>query len=260
MNSTEVAWTATSREIPAPVPPPVTNAASDSSGPSVPARRRLRSVALFGWLGLALLCRGDVSARAAGPADPDGDRKPLINAGDFPAGWNFHPADKQAKLSDTWKVVKDAESGEPVLVCLGKPLGYIRTKDAYDDFELSVEWRYVSDPNCNSGLLLYTNGTDKIWPKSVQVQLHRPLVGSIFPLGGARSAARATVKDLKLEIGEWQKCAVTSRDGTVSVAINGRKVSEIRGCDPKKGCIALQSEGSEIHFRRMVVRSLKPSE
>lgn len=179
----------------------------------------------------------------------------LIDAVEFPKGWEFHAADKGVRLSDTWRVVQDGD--EPVLVCAGNPPGYLRTVDAYDDFELSVEWKYAKDPNCNSGLLIYTGGADRIWPRSVQVQLHRPLAGSIFPIGGARTDGRATVKDLKLAVGEWQKCIVTCRAGTISVVINGKKVSEVAGCDPKKGHIALQSEGSEIHFRRMTLRRLK---
>ena len=41
--------------------------------------------------------------------------------------------------------------------------------------------------------------------------------------------------------------------------INGIKLGEVTGCDPSKGAIALQSEGSEIHFRNLVVEELAPA-
>jgi len=33
-------------------------------------------------------------------------------------------------------------------------------------------------------------------------------------------------------------------------------LGEVNGCDPSTGAIALQSEGSEIHFRNLVVEIL----
>jgi hypothetical protein len=45
-------------------------------------------------------------------------------------------------------------------------------------------------------------------------------------------------------------------DGKLSVVINGKKAGEVTGCMPRKGAIALQSEGAEIHFRNVWVREM----
>ena len=48
-----------------------------------------------------------------------------------------------------------------------------------------------------------------------------------------------------------------AKSGRVSVVINGKKVGEVTGCKPSVGSIALQSEGSEVHFRRIMLKPLE---
>jgi hypothetical protein len=92
-----------------------------------------------------------------------------------------------------------------VLRCTGSPTGYLRTRQAYKDFRVSFQWRYPENVNGNSGVLVHTTGPDKIWPRSIQVQLHAPKAGSVT------------------------------------------------GCLPNSGHLALQSQGSEVHFRNIRV-------
>lgn len=191
---------------------------------------------------------------------PTGEMQPLFDAETFPKGWSFYSAEKEARLQDTWKVIASRENEPPVLVCLGKPFGYIRTTKEYENFQFGLEWKYLKDPNGNSGVLLHTNGEDTIWPKSIQIQLHRPTAGSIFPSPGARTENTLEVKDVQLAVDQWHKCVITSRDGRISVSINGNKVGEVTGCEPRKGSIALQSEGSRIHFRNVWVREINSGE
>lgn len=201
---------------------------------------------------LLTICLSDFVARAEKPENPAVN---LLDAKTFPQDWIFHSSDSSAKLGDTW-TVKDVDS-VPVLFCKGKPSGYLRTKAEHENYELTLEWMYPGDPNCNSGILVHA-GKDKVWPASIQVQLHRPFAGSIFPLKGATTTNRVTVKDLKLETSKWHTCKIVSQGDTVTVWINDKKVGEVTGCSPKKGYIALQSEGSEIRFRKITLKSLPP--
>lgn len=175
----------------------------------------------------------------------------LLKTGEFPSGWSYHSAVESSRIDDTWKVIKSEDNkADDVLVCLGKPFGYIRTKDTFQDFDLHLEWKYPKDANGNSGVLVHTMDDDKIWPKSIQVQLHQPTVGSIFPSGGAKTANMLTVKDQKLPVNIWHKLRVLSQQGRLVVFVNEKKVGEVTGCEPREGNISLQSEGSEVHFRR----------
>lgn len=193
---------------------------------------------------------------SAMPAIADTDKPEMLVKDDFPKGWKHFSAEKDLALDKTW--VMDSESGEPFLKCLGNPFGYIRTEAEYENYEFGLKWRYVDDPNSNSGILLHTSADeDRIWPKSIQIQLHRPKVGSVFPSGEAKADNRLEVRDLELPLKKWNTCVVTCAEGRISLVINDRKLGEVTGCVPNKGAIALQSEGAEIHFQKLWVRPLK---
>lgn len=180
----------------------------------------------------------------------------LFQADTFPTGWKYFSAENGSKLQDVWQTVKSAD-GDDVLICRGKPFGYIRTQKLHRDFEFRIEWMYPKDANGNSGVLIHTGKEDKIWPNSIQVQLHGPTAGSIFPSGETKTDNKLMVRDLSKPVGQWNTCVITSKAGTISVVINGKKSGEVSGCLPKSGSISLQSEGSEIHFRRVMLKPLK---
>ena len=183
---------------------------------------------------------------------------------DFPKGWIHFSSEPASLLNATWQIPKELEASKDpkdlVLICLAKPDGYVRTEKEYENFELSLEWKYPTDPNGNSGILLHTIEKDMIWPKSIQVQLHRPTAGSVFPSNGAKVDNPLPAKDLSKPIGEWNDCVITSLEGKISVTLNGHKIGEVSGCMPHKGCVGLQSEGSEIHFRNLRIKPLAPAE
>jgi hypothetical protein len=181
-----------------------------------------------------------------------------VDLGAFPQGWTFYSAMKDVSVTDTWKVIKegDGENVEEILKCLGTPNGYLRSNKIYKNFELNLEWRFPTDPNGNSGILVHTASENKIWPNSIQVQLHGPTTGSIFPLGEAMSANNLQIRDQKLASNQWHRCTIRSLDGRISVSINGALLGEITGCTMEGGSISLQSEGSEVHFRRILIKEL----
>jgi hypothetical protein len=51
---------------------------------------------------------------------------------------------------------------------------------------------------------------------------------------------------------------VESRDGRLTLAVNGKVVSGASACRPRRGYICLESEGSECHFRNLRIRE-RPS-
>ncbi|SFH83776.1 3-keto-disaccharide hydrolase [Planctomicrobium piriforme] len=212
---------------------------------------------LTGGLICLLLC----TAAAAGGADtvsPPAANDRITLSGRFPGEtWQFFSGKKDARLEETWKIINDADSGQPVLICTGEPHGYIQTARSFAAFEMELEWRYPRDANGNSGILLFVNGEPRLWPASVQVQLYQPEAGSTFPNGSAKTGNELRkVPPLSKPVNNWNRCHIVCRAGTVTVTINGQKVGEVTGCDPQSGAIGLQSEGSEIHFRNVVIRPL----
>lgn len=168
--------------------------------------------------------------------------------------WIGYSADEKFTVNDVWATIGEGE--DQILVCKGKPFGYLRTAKEYSDYELQFEWKFASDPNGNSGILIHTSGADKIWPTAVQVQLHRPTVGSIFPTGEAKTDITLKVNDPSAVKDGWNKCEIVSKDGKIAVTINDKKRGEVSGCVPKQGHVAFQSEGAEVHFRKISLRTL----
>jgi hypothetical protein len=180
-------------------------------------------------------------------------RNLLSTEGTLGPDWLYCPGRTDAAVELTWLVVEAGQGRE--LRCTGEPQGYIRTVAHYRDFDFGLEWKYPSDENGNSGILVYTAGEDRVWPTAVQVQLHQPKTGSVFGSGEAQVDPEIDTKNhFSRPVGEWNELLVSSRNGVLSVTINGRPVGEVSVRNPADGAIGLQSEGSEIHFRNIWLR------
>ena len=59
------------------------------------------------------------------------------------------------------------------------------------------------------------------------------------------------------KFGEWNEYEITCNGGDITLAVNGVKVNEGKNGNLKKGRIALQSEGAEIHFKDVVIKPMK---
>lgn len=193
---------------------------------------------------------------AAAPISPKGRGEVLFNGTDL-TGWTvFSSSDPGA--TPVWSV-KDG-----VMVCAGNPAGYIKTESAYTDFVLTLEWRWNPETKAggNSGVLLRVNGEDKVWPRSVEAQLHSGNAGDFWNIGEmamtvdpARANGRNTKKmtDAEKPVGEWNRYVISCVGDTITLKINGQLVNEATGVERIAGPIALQSEGTEIHFRNIAV-------
>lgn len=199
-------------------------------------------------------------------AEPARKEVPLLTmqtpAGEI-AGWKSFHQESSVKTGDVWKLADDG-----VLVCKGKPLGYLYTDKSYTDFVLTLEWR--SPPGKkpgNGGVLIRMTGPHKVWPKSLEAQLNAGSEGDFWGLDGYALSGPADrlktieqsqfgkltnvkrAKDAVKAPGEWNRYEIVADGGTVILKINGQEVNRATGCDVVSGPILLTSEGDEIHFR-----------
>lgn len=148
-----------------------------------------------------------------------------------------------------------------VLVCTGRPAGYIQTAKPYDNFVLKLEWRWPEgkEPG-NSGVLVRKVGEDTVWPKSVEAQLQNGSAGDFWNIGDfamttdpARLNGRNTKKTHGNEgpIGQWNEYEIVVDGGDIVLMVNGEELNRASGVEVVPGTICLQSEGSEIHFRNV---------
>ena len=49
---------------------------------------------------------------------------------------------------------------------------------------------------------------------------------------------------------------MTGNDGVIKLEVNGKEVSGVGACNPRKGYLALESEGAECHFRNLRIKEL----
>ena len=136
---------------------------------------------------------------------------------------------------------------------------------------LKLEWRFnpVTKQAGNSGVLLRVVGPDKVWPKSVEAQLQSGAAGDFWLIDNARLDTRPDLVDQgtprhrvrtktnEKPIGEWNEYEITVVGGMVSLKVNGEVLNEGTNAEEVPGKIALQSEGSEIHFRNIRLTPIK---
>ncbi|GAB4135369.1 MAG: DUF1080 domain-containing protein [Planctomycetaceae bacterium] len=203
-------------------------------------------------------------------ADSPAGEQNLFNGKDL-SGWTFFLVDKNAKMEDVWSV-KDG-----LLVCKGKPMGYLATKQKFKNFKLIVEWRWAPGKKPgNSGVLMRITGKPKMLPNCMEAQLMNGNAGDMYGFQGFKidgdASRRRDVKKHKLagylralkkirgnenKPGEWNRYEIIVHNDHVTLSVNGKKVNEATGCDVRAGQIGLQSEGGEIHFRKVALTPLK---
>jgi hypothetical protein len=182
-------------------------------------------------------------------------------------GWSTYFQDESVKASDVWSV----QNG--VINCKGKPNGYLRTVEEYSDYKLHLEWRWVGEPT-NSGVLLHTQGEDKIWPLCVEAQLMHNNAGdfvtiqhgSVITVRGEKHTPPAD-KIFKVvpkehpsnekQPGQWNSYDIICKDDTIKLYVNGKLQNSATEVSLTSGNIGLQSEGSEIEFRNIYLERLK---
>ena len=179
-------------------------------------------------------------------------------------GWEHYLVEPDLKMADVWSI------RDGLLVCKGEPMGYLATKREFTSFRLIVEWRWApGKPAGNSGVLMRIVGKPQALPKCVEVQLKSGSAGDIYGFHGfqvkgdakrsksaegelfGKLSGVSRIKGADNEPGQWNQYDITLNGGKISVVVNGQKVNEAFDCDIVSGKIGVQSEGGEIHFRKV---------
>lgn len=198
-------------------------------------------------------------------ADEEGFR-PLFNGQDL-SGWvNVNCAPETFTVRDG------------IIVSTGIPTGMLRTDQQYENFILEMEWKHIK-PGGNAGLFVHGDpltapGTP--FARGIEVQIldgrnsdTYTSHGDVFAIHGAtmtpdrphpKGWARCLPSEQRCKpAGEWNHYRVESRDGTIKLSVNGKEVSGGTKCNPRRGYLCLEAEGSECHFRNIKIKELPSS-
>ena len=200
-----------------------------------------------------------------------------------------------------WKVLGEKDfvnvNGQPdtwtwkdgLLSCTGQPIGVMRTRQMFTNFELVVQWRHLR-PGGNSGVFVWVSEESlkdlkpNALPHGIEVQIldhgyteqyekrsgkkadFFTTHGDVFPVGkskmkpfpptspnGSRSFPR---KQLSKGASEWNHYYVRGINGEVRLWVNGEEVSGGDSCEPRTGYLCLESEGSPVEFKNIRLREL----
>ncbi|MBI3463805.1 MAG: DUF1080 domain-containing protein [Planctomycetes bacterium] len=173
--------------------------------------------------------------------------------------------------------------------CTGTPVGVIRSKQPYSNFELVAQWRHLKSAG-NSGIFVWTTDDSlkalkrNQLPHGIEVQVldHGyteqyekqtgkkadwfTTHGDVFPVGRSTMTPFPPVapdgkrsfpsKHLSKGVGEWNHYYVRAINGEVRLWVNGEEVSGGTGCNPHSGYLCLESEGSPVEFKDLRIRVL----
>lgn len=174
--------------------------------------------------------------------------------------------------------------------CTGRPVGVMKTKVPYKNFELVAQWRHLESAG-NSGIFVWApesaleaakRGTlprggievqildsgyvEKYEKKSGKKADFFTTHGDVFAVGkskmkpfpplspnGSRSFPR---KHRSKPTGEWNHYYVRGINGEIRLWVNGEEVSGGSGCEPAEGYLCLESEGAPVEFKQIRIRPL----
>lgn len=174
--------------------------------------------------------------------------------------------------------------------CTGQPVGVIRSKQKFTNFELVAEWQHLKDAG-NSGIFVWTSEAalanlkpGSLPPGGIEVQVLDlgytkqfeestgkkadwfTCHGDVFPVGAAKLKPFAPVapdgnrsfprKNLSRGVGHWNHYYVRAINGEIRLWVNGEEVSGGNDADPKTGYLCLESEGSPVEFKNIRIREL----
>ena len=165
-----------------------------------------------------------------------------------------------------------------VIAVSGAPICEIRTERMYENFVLELEYQHLQ-PLGNAGVFIWADALPargQPFLRAIEVQVldgrnseTYTSHGDVFAIHGAvltpdRPHPKGAMRSLPSEHrakgpGEWNHYRITARDGTLKLAVNGKEVSGGYDISPRKGYIALESEGAPVLFRNIRIRELPSS-
>ena len=231
---------------------------------------RIDAVKQFAFYFMAILVLCSAGAFAAE------ESVSLFNGKDL-TGWHVDipKMDKDPELKSAF-LVRDGK-----LVSLGEPQGHLITDKEYENYRLEVEYRFAAQPG-NCGVLVHAStprALYKMFPKSIEVQMFHQNAGDFWCIAldisvpdmearrgpkaewGVDAGKRRRILNLtdvsENPPGDWNRMVIECVGDEVKVWVNGDFVNHGFDCEAQKGQIALQAEGSEVEFRKVLLTPIK---
>lgn len=199
----------------------------------------------------------------------------LINGKDL-SGWHIDipEMDTNPKARNPF-IIRDG-----MLVSLGTPGGHLITDTSFENYQIELEYRFAGTPG-NCGALVHASTPRRLYsmfPQSIEVQLMHQNAGDFWCIGeniavrdmetrrgpkenwGVDGDKNRRIPNLtdgtEKPVGEWNHMIIECRGKEVKVWLNEVLVNHGHDATVQKGSFALQSEGAEVEFRKVMAKSI----
>ena len=164
-----------------------------------------------------------------------------------------------------------------LLVSLGTPGGHLITDASYQNYRLEIEYRFAGKPG-NCGALVHVStprALYEMFPKSIEVQMMHQNAGDFWCIQediavpdmekrrgpkekwGVNGDKLRRIPNLtdgsEKPLGEWNAMTIECLGNEVKVWVNNDLVNHGFDATVQQGQIALQAEGSEVEFRKVML-------
>ncbi len=164
-----------------------------------------------------------------------------------------------------------------LLVSMGTPNGHLISDSVYQNYRLEVEYRFAGKPG-NCGILVHASTPRALYsmfPKSIEVQMFHENAGDFWCIvedinvenmenrrgpreeWGITEGKKRRILNLtdssENPAGEWNYMRIECLKDQIKVWVNDDLVNYGYDCTADKGQIALQAEGSEVEFRKLII-------
>jgi len=168
-----------------------------------------------------------------------------------------------------------------MLVSLGTPGGHLITDAVYQDYRLEVEYRFAGKPG-NCGVLVFASTPRALYgmfPQSLEVQMMHENAGDFWcimedvtvpdmekrrgpkeqwGISGDKQRRIVNLTDgSENPAGQWNTMVIECLGNSLKVWVNGDLVNYGHDCTADKGQIAIQAEGSEVEFRKLLLTPIR---
>ena len=179
------------------------------------------------------------------------------------------------KMDTVPKTINPFIIRDGMIVSLGAPGGHLITDAIYKDFRLEVQYRFAGKPG-NCGVLAHASIPRSLYgmfPKSLEVQMMHLNAGDFWCIvedlkvpdmetrrgpkeewgitEGKKRRVLNLTDDSEKPLGEWNTMIIECLDREIKVWLNGDLINHGFECNTNSGQIAVQSEGSEVEFKKL---------
>lgn len=158
----------------------------------------------------------------------------------------------------------------------GQKFAFLSTEKEYDNYRLTLDFKWGQKkwpPRENAvrdaGILYHCVGPDKVWNKSLELQIQEGDTGDMWLTSGEGGAPSLEVlgknhvggrvvkfADYEKPHGQWNTVQVVARGNRIEHWVNGKVNMVGKNASLTRGRINLQSEGAEIWYRNITLEPL----